>query len=136
MRTIFVDTFYWVALINPQDTWYQPVISISASLRDAQLITTEEILTEVLTFYAESGSRMRQRVISLIDSIVNNRQIQVIYQSHESFSAGLLLYRSRLDKGYSLTDCISMNTMRELELTEILTHDHHFTQEGFIILFK
>lgn len=136
MRTIFVDTFYWVALINPQDTWYQPVITISASLRDVQLITTEEILTEVLTFYAESGSRMRQRVISFIDSIINNRQIQVVAQSHASFSAGLLLYRSRLDKGYSLTDCISMNTMRELELTEVLTHDHHFTQEGFIILFK
>ena len=26
------------------------------------------------------------------------------------------------------------NTWSQLEITEILTHDHHFTQEGFVIL--
>ncbi len=36
-------------------------------------------------------------------------------------------YKARPDKGYSLTDCISMNLMRERDITEILTHDHHFT---------
>lgn len=41
------------------------------------------------------------------------------------------LYGARLDKGYSLTDCISMYVMREHGLTEVLTHDQHFTQEGF-----
>jgi hypothetical protein len=30
--------------------------------------------------------------------------------------------------------CISMQTMRELEIIEMLTHDKHFTQEGFVIL--
>jgi len=40
------------------------------------------------------------------------------------------------DKGYSLTDCISMNTMRAEGLTEILTNDVHFTQEGFRALFR
>ena len=34
--------------------------------------------------------------------------IRVIPQSRESFLAGLHLYRSRPDKGYSLVDCISM----------------------------
>ena len=27
-----------------------------------------------------------------------------------------------------------MNTMRQMNLTEVLTNDHHFTQEGFTIL--
>ena len=35
---------------------------------------------------------------------------------------------------YSLTDCISMETMRAEGIREILTHDNHFTQEGFTIL--
>jgi predicted nucleic acid-binding protein len=47
----------------------------------------------------------------------------------------LTLYESRPDKEYSLTDCISMQTMRRARLTEVLTNDHHFTQEGFTILF-
>ena len=43
------------------------------------------------------------------------------------------LYEQRLDKGYSLTDCISMNVMKQLNITEVLSHDKHFTQEGFTI---
>lgn len=38
------------------------------------------------------------------------------------------------DKGYSLTDCISMNVMRAQGMAEVLTHDGHFAQEGFTIL--
>ncbi len=44
------------------------------------------------------------------------------------------LYESRLDKGYSLTDCISMTVMRERNISDVLTHDNHFRQEGFKIL--
>ena len=61
-------------------------------------------------------------------------KIEVIPQSHESFLQGLDLYSRRRDKGYSLTDCISMSTMRQLGLSEVLTADHHFRQEGFTIL--
>jgi G:T-mismatch repair DNA endonuclease (very short patch repair protein) len=42
--------------------------------------------------------------------------------------------KARPDKGYSLTDCISMETMRAEGIREILTHDNHSTQEGFAIL--
>jgi uncharacterized protein len=47
----------------------------------------------------------------------------------------LALSEARPDKEYSLTDCISMVTMRQEGITEILTHDNHFTQEGLTILF-
>ena len=58
-----------------------------------------------------------------------------IETSHESFLAGLVLYKARADKGYSLTDCISMTTMLERNILQVLTHDRHFKQEGFEILF-
>ena len=60
--------------------------------------------------------------------------IEVMPQDRAGFEQGLVLYRARLDKGYSLTDCVSMNTMRACGITECLTHDHHFEQEGFTIL--
>jgi predicted nucleic acid-binding protein len=34
----------------------------------------------------------------------------------------------------SLTDCISMHAMRERNVSDILTHDDHFPQEGFTVL--
>jgi hypothetical protein len=29
-----------------------------------------------------------------------------------------------------------MQTMRERGITEVLTHDHHFAQEGFMVLIR
>jgi predicted nucleic acid-binding protein len=62
--------------------------------------------------------------------------VRVIPQSRESLRAGLHLYRARPDKGYSLIDCISMQTMRREGLTDVLTNDRHFEQEGFRALFR
>jgi hypothetical protein len=50
MKTIFADTFYWIALLNPKDNWYDSVIKVSQFIANSQIITTEEVLTEVLTF--------------------------------------------------------------------------------------
>jgi len=48
----------------------------------------------------------------------------------------MALYAARPDKGYSLTDCISMQTMRRKGLVEVFTNDLHFEQEGFRALFR
>jgi predicted nucleic acid-binding protein len=65
-----------------------------------------------------------------------NPRLQVIPQNRESFLQGFELYRRRPDKEYSLTDCISMTVMQRLKISQVLTHDNHFQQEGFIILFE
>ena len=65
-----------------------------------------------------------------------NPTVLVVPQGRESFLAGLELYRARPDKGYSLVDCISMYTMRQEGITEALTNDRHFEQEGFRALFR
>jgi hypothetical protein len=58
------------------------------------------------------------------------------FTNARSLSAGLDLYATRLDKGYSMTDCISMQAMRREGLTDVLTNDRHFEQEGFRALFR
>ena len=59
----------------------------------------------------------------------------MLSQSSASFQNALDLYRSRLDKEYSLTDCRSMVAMKSLGLSEVLSNDRHFGQEGFTVLF-
>ena len=61
---------------------------------------------------------------------------QQLRLTRRSFFAGFSLYQTRPDKGYSLTDCISMQTMRHLALTDVLTNDRHFEQEGFRAMFR
>ena len=43
-------------------------------------------------------------------------------------------YRSRRDKEWSLTDCISFVVMEDEGLREALTGDRHFEQAGFVAL--
>ena len=71
-----------------------------------------------------------------VADLIENPTVLIVPQSRESFLTGLELYRARPDKGYSLTDCISMQTMRKEGIIEALTNDRHFEQEGFRALFR
>ena len=53
-------------------------------------------------------SLLPRRTVQLVKNIIERSDIQVIEQSHKSFLLGLSLYENRLYKGYSLTDCISI----------------------------
>jgi predicted nucleic acid-binding protein len=134
MRKVFVDTLYWIAITNRKDQWHPAAEKASHSLSGCHLVTTEEVLTEVLNALCEGGRVFRQEAVTLVRDLHADPAITVHPQSRQTFLAGLSLYETRPDKEYSLTDCISMEAMRQEGITEILTHDAHFTQEGFTIL--
>ncbi len=52
------------------------------------------------------------------------------------YDAGIELYRTRSDKDWSLTDCISFVVMEQRGIVDALTGDHHFEQAGFRALLK
>lgn len=132
MSQIFADTLYWLAIFLPGDEWADAARAVDIS--DASLVTTEEVLSEFLTAVSAHGDHARRLACRLVREILNDPGIHVVAQSHESFLAGLALYERRPDKQYSLADCISMNVMRQQGIQEILTHDRHFGQEGFVRL--
>lgn len=136
MNLVFADTFYWAALTSADDPAHIRAMEISRSLAPASIITTEEVLSEYLTFFCGAMEHLRREVVRNVIAILHDPTVRVISQSHDTFTAGFDLYRSRPDKGYSLTDCISMQTMRREGLTEVLTNDRHFEQEGFRALFR
>jgi predicted nucleic acid-binding protein len=136
MRTIFADTFYWTALLNSKDEWHQRVRAFNRTFGSVQLVTTDEVLTEYLNFFSAFEPYIKEGASERVAEIQQDDRVTVIPQAHTTFLAGLQLYCQRTDKGYSLTDCISMQTMKRLKMTEVLTHDRHFLQEGFIILFE
>jgi len=135
MRRFFVDTFYWIALTNRRDQWHRLVQAINRALAAYHFYTTDEVLAELLTFCGEGTPETRRQAALFARRVLTDPHTTVIPQAHASFLEGLALYESRLDKNYSLTDCISMQVMRHKGLTDVLTNDHHFTQEGFHIVF-
>ena len=136
MNAVFADTFYWAALTAVDDPAHVRAMEISRSLSPDRIITTDEVLAEYLTFFSGAGAVIRDRVGRNVSGLISSYEVQVIPQSRESLLAGFELYRARPDKGYSLTDCISMQTMKREGLTEVLTNDKHFEQEGLRALFR
>jgi uncharacterized protein len=135
VTAVFADTFYWIALVNSRDSAHAAVLGYSRNLGSRLVLTTDEVLIELLAFCA-SDPQLRLEAALTVQDILATRGVRVVPQSRECFLSGLALYQSRPDKGYSLTDCISMQTMRHEGVTEALTNDRHFEQEGFRALFR
>ena len=136
MSALFADTFYWIALADLTDSAHQRAMNLTVERADSLIVTTDEVMGEYLTFFATAPEQMRRKAVTNAQRILENSGVRVVPQSRGSFLAGMALYGSRPDKGYSLTDCISMQTMRNEGLTEVLTNDRHFEQEGFRALFR
>jgi predicted nucleic acid-binding protein len=131
---VFADTLYWGAALHPHDQYRAQVIRAREALGEVRLVTTDEVLTELLDGLAQRGTHLRETAARAARRILDDPRVTVHPQSRESFLAGLRLYEQRNDKGYSLVDCISMTTMRRQEIMEILTNDYHFIQEGFRVV--
>jgi len=134
MNQVFADTQFFVGIINPHDQWHEQAILAEAQLTNSRYVTSESVLTEVLTFFCEYGPELRLRSVGAVELILNDSNTDVVSISRSVFLEGVRLYKERPDKGYSLTDCISMNICREREITQILSGDPHFRQEGFVTL--
>ncbi len=111
MKRYFADSLYWIAIANPKDQWHVQAIGCARLLKSAEIVTTEEVLNEFLAAF-RYNVQLRTTGVRYLETILANPLVTVISQSHWSFRAGFALYRNRPDKQYSLTDCISMETMR------------------------
>jgi predicted nucleic acid-binding protein len=134
MRAVFADTFYWLALIDTHDAHHAAARSAMSQCIGVRVVTTESVLVELFAALSGRGPLFRRAAVGLAEALKLDTDAEVIPQSSELFAAGAELYGARPDKQYSLTDCISMYVMRERRIAEVLTHDHHFAQEGFTLL--
>jgi len=130
VATYFADSSFWMALSRKRDqhnrhavAWNQFVIRSRSSI-----VTSEAVLWEWLNGLSDASTR----------GIAAEGYARVHADAHievVSFDPGLIdsavqLYRTRPDKDWSLTDCLSFVIMERRHLTEALTTDGHFEQAG------
>ncbi len=133
MRAVFADTFFFLAAVNPRDAAHLRAIAFSSQFA-GQLVTTDWVLLEVAN--ALASGRNRAAAVELVASLKTNPKVKIIPLDASMQQRGLALYAQRLDKQWSLTDCITFLVMSAEELTDALTEDHHFEQAGFSALLK
>lgn len=133
MNAVFADTSYYVALLSTADRHHQRAQEFAQTWR-GRVVLTDYVIIELGN--ALSSVARRQNLVPLIESLKQNRKVEIIPANEELLERGLELFGNRPDKDWSLTDCISFAVMQDNELTDALTSDHHFEQAGFQALLR
>jgi predicted nucleic acid-binding protein len=131
MPVYFIDTSFWIALLNKADADHARALArraYAASL-SATFLTTEAILWEMAN--ALSHRAARAKAASVYRRCLQDATIETLRFSEQFNDDAIALFESRLDKDWSLTDCLSFVTMQRRGLSQALTADHHFIQAGF-----
>ncbi len=136
MKTVFADTGYWIALLDPQDTLHSKAINLSVTFTQVQIVTSEMVLTEILNHFSKRGNFLRYAAVNFIESLQENPSITIISQTDSIFQQALILYKQRPDQAWSHTDCSSFCIMQQQNILEALAYDKHFEQAGFIALLR
>ncbi len=134
MRTVFADTFYFLALLNPSDQAHGKAVAFTSS-NAVRMVTTDWVLTELADGLARSR-RGRTEFLGTLADLQADADVTIVPCDHALMGEGVQLYAQRADKEWSLTDCISFVVMTKEGITDGLTGDHHFEQAGFVALLK
>ena len=133
MSRWFVDTYYLLALLSPEDEGHAKALAF-ARQRRGRFFTTQWVFMELLDGVADTAHR--SSAVAFLETFTSQANVSVVPASDDWFNRGLRLYHDRPDKEWSLTDCISFLVMKDLGIREALTADHHFAQAGFTALLK
>lgn len=66
--------------------------------------------------------------------LVDSTDVETVWVDEQLHKEAMQLLVDREDKTYSLCDAVSFVLMRQRSLTNALTTDRHFEQEGFVRL--
>ncbi len=130
---MFLDTSYLGALFMRNDHWHSAAREWTDRAKPP-LVTTDYVLLELADGLARPDWRATFALI--LDALQSNADVRIVPQSRELFDRGVGLYKSRGDKRWSLTDCLSFIVMQDEGCTEALTTDIHFVQAGFRALLR
>jgi len=107
MNSVFADAGFYIALLNPGD---QHAVAARTFMSDyaGQIVTSVPVLMEVGNFL--STPRMRPQFVNLMQVLQQSQRVTIVELELPLWQRGLQLYASRPDKGWSLTDCLSLSS--------------------------
>jgi predicted nucleic acid-binding protein len=134
MEQFFIDASFVLAVEVEDDSNHEAASQFMRKLskRDPLCVTTDYVIVEIVNFL--TSRRMKRSAVRVGHALMTGPEVCVVHVDQLLLQAGWQLFKRRMDKDYSLTDCISFEVMRRRKLTSTLTFDHHFAQAGFKML--
>jgi hypothetical protein len=70
VKAVFADTFYWIAIAAPTDA-----APVRASSFTNDIVTTDEVLGEYLTFFCAVPEYMRRKAATNVGAILQDSAV-------------------------------------------------------------
>jgi predicted nucleic acid-binding protein len=129
LTSIFVDTSFWVALINRRDDHHGEATALIAAHENDRLITTSDVRGETWTFLRRRAGH--GIAVYFLDVLRASPRLELVRVADSAEATADSWLRHRDDREFSWIDATSFATMRELKIVEALAFDGDFSAAGF-----
>ena len=128
---LFLDTGYVLARFNPRDQFHAAAVDLDGWVIGCREIwSTDAVLLEICAGFSSPAER--ETAIVIWDQFRSgDPPYRIVDCGSSNLEQAMSMYRTRMDKSWSLADCLSFVAMEQQGLTDALTGDHHFVQAGF-----
>jgi len=130
---MFIDTSGFLCRNSDSEPYHEQAAEYFNSAKNP--VTTNYVLAEYVALALVRGLR-REGIAAFSQEILRDENVKIIWVNDELHTKSVELLKERPDKKYSLCDAVSFVLMRERKISEALTTDKHFKQEGFIRLLE
>lgn len=130
---LFLDTSGLLCIHDEDD--FRNEEAIEHFVKAKRVLTTNYVLAEFIPLSYSRG-KDRQETLSFVRDFLDIPRLELSWIDKNYHEQAMKLLENRLDKEYSLCDSISFVLMRERKITNALTTDKHFKQEGFLRLLE
>jgi predicted nucleic acid-binding protein len=128
MKTVFVDTSGFYALLDSTDPAHKKITAafMQAERENWSLVTTNYVVHES---WAIIQHRLGWRALeAFLDVVLPACEVQ--YITEPLFSLGAVRCRQARQRKLSLSDCISLEFIRQKRIAFVIAEDQHFRREG------
>lgn len=104
--------------------------AVLAYANSPRRVTHNYVMAELVPLATSRGLN-RRTALEFVRDVIRSPEVDFIWVDPSLHQEGIDLLLRRPDKGYSLCDAVSFVLMTRLGISDALTTDKHFEQEGF-----
>jgi predicted nucleic acid-binding protein len=125
---VLLDTSGLFAYVNAAEATHPPALKHMQQQR--RMVVHSYVISELVAL-ARARKYPINPILLYLRTLYDHSLIEIVWVDHDIHDRALVLIDQRSDKEYSLADAVSFVIMRDRGITEALTMDRHFQQEGF-----
>jgi predicted nucleic acid-binding protein len=129
---VLLDTSGLLCYVHRDEPQHEKTVQLVDGA-GSRLLTHSHVLAELIAL-ALVRRLPRTKVLEFVVDLVDNPDIEIVWVDESLHREAMQLLVNRQDKTYSLCDAVSFVLMRQRGISDALTTDRHFEQEGFIRL--